>query len=149
MTAYLLTSAPITRESSANPSGCWQAKRAREAEGVKERQDAQDSIVGVQHEYLVELLDVRRNIIVREDDAFRVAGRAAGKNNRGNVIERRGAIAAREFLDGFRRQEGRSQRRRKAFAKSRILGHILNENRLPGRLDFDLFEKNARGDHRF
>ncbi len=64
-----------------------QAKCTREAERVKERKNAHDAVVGVEHENLVELLDVRSNIVVREDDALGVAGRAAGKNNRGNVIQ--------------------------------------------------------------
>ena len=81
-----------------------QAEGGRKAERVKEGQYSHDAIVGVQHKDLVELLDVGGDVVVREDDAFGVAGRAAGKNDRGDIVERRRAVAARKFRQAFRWQ---------------------------------------------
>ena len=62
----------------------------------------------MEHENLIELLHVRSNIVMREDHALRLAGRAAGKYNCGDVIKRRSAIAAREFREGLCRQKAGS-----------------------------------------
>src|SRR5713226_676745 len=126
-----------------------QAKRARKTERVKERKNTHDAVFGVQHENLVELFHVRSNIVVREDDTFGVAGRAAGKNNRGDVIERRIAITTCKFSDGLCRQEADSQGGGDTLAEASGLGDVLDENRLPGRLDLDFFKKDPRGDNRF
>ena len=81
--------------------GGGQAKRPGKTERVKERKNAHDAIVRVQHENLVELLHVRSNVVMSQNDALGVTCRAAGKNNRGNIIQRCVTIASRKFLDGL------------------------------------------------
>ena len=48
----------------ADAGGRRQAKRARESERVKERKNSHDAVFCMQHEYLVELRDVRSNVVV-------------------------------------------------------------------------------------
>src|SRR3989442_15620540 len=95
----------VRMKNDADASGGGQAKRPRKTERVKKRKNAHDTIVGVQHENLVELLHVRSNIVVSEDDTLGVTRRAAGKNNRGNVIQRGMAIATYKSCEGICRQE--------------------------------------------
>ena len=116
---------------------------------MEERQDTHDAIVGVQHENLVELLHVRSNVVMREHDAFGVTGRAAGKNNRGQVVQRCGAMATCKSRHGPGGQEPGSQCGGQALTEAGVLGDVLDENRFAGRLDLDLFEKDPCGDDRF
>src|SRR5712691_8954260 len=123
----------------------WQAKRARKSKRMKERKNTHDPIFRVQHENLVELLHVRSNVVVRQNDALGIAGRAAGKNNRGNVIQRGGSIATSKLRDHLCRQETGSQCRSDPLTEAWVLGHVLDENCLTGWLDFDFLQKNSRG----
>src|SRR5260370_25198397 len=111
----------------ADTGGGGKAKRARKTERVKERKNTHDAVFSVQHENLVELLHVRSNIVVREDDAFGITGRAAGKNNRGDVIQRRGVIATSKLRDGLCRQQAGSQCGGDPLAEAVVLGDFLDE----------------------
>ena len=51
-----------------------QTERAGKAKGVEKRKNSQDAVVGVQHENLIELLDIRCNVVMREDHAFGISG---------------------------------------------------------------------------
>jgi len=75
------------------------AKGARKTKGMEERQNAHDAIVGMQHENLAELRDVRSDVVMRQDHALGIAGRPAGKNNRRDVVKCRRPLAARVFCD--------------------------------------------------
>ena len=52
-----------------------------EAEGVKERQHADDAVVLVDPEQLCDGFDIGNDVVVREHHAFGHAGAAARKNN--------------------------------------------------------------------
>ena len=54
-----------------------QPERHRESEGVEEGQHAQQAILAVQHERLPHLLDIRRDVVMREHHALRLARAAA------------------------------------------------------------------------
>src|SRR5207247_1788240 len=98
----------IRMKNDADAGGRGQTKRPRKSERVKERKNSHDAVFRMEHENLIELLHVRSNIVMREDHALRLAGRAAGKYNCGDVIKRRSAIAAREFREGLCRQKAGS-----------------------------------------
>src|SRR2546425_10070218 len=91
----------VRMKNDADASGGGQAKRPRKTERVKKRKNAHDAIVGLQHENLVELLHVRSNIVVSKDDTLGVTRRAAGKNNRSDVVQRRMAIASANLSTAF------------------------------------------------
>jgi len=60
-----------------------------------------------------------------------------------------GAVATCKSRDGLRRQKACSKCGGDTFTEASALGHVLDENRLSGRLDLDLFQKNPCGDDRF
>ena len=62
-----------------------QHEGSRKSEGVEEGQDAEYPVVAVESEALVELRDVRNDIVVREHDALGIAGAAAGKDHRSEI----------------------------------------------------------------
>ena len=64
-----------------------QTERAGESERMEERQDAQETIPVIQSENLFELLDVRADVVVAQHHAFWLAGAAAGKNHRGQIVQ--------------------------------------------------------------
>jgi len=66
----------------------WQAERSRKTERMKEGQNAKDLVVRSQHENLVQLFHIGRDIVVRQHHAFRIASAAAGEDDGGRVIER-------------------------------------------------------------
>ena len=103
----------------------------------------------MQHENLIELLDVGGDVVVREDHAFGVAGRAAGKNNRRDVVKSRPALATRKFSQSSGWQEARSEHGGKTLTEPGVPGDVFDENHFAGRLNLDLFEKDPRGHNRF
>src|SRR5207248_9445306 len=72
-----------------------QANSHRKTEGVEERKYAQDAVVLIQGKYLAHLLDVGGDVEVRQHYALGVAGRAAGKNHRGQIVDA-GSLTAAE-----------------------------------------------------
>ena len=74
-------------------------ERYREAKGVEERQDAEQAIVLVEHEHLANLLDVGGDVVVREHYSLGFTRAAAGKNNRGEIVESFRFAAAQEFFE--------------------------------------------------
>ncbi len=86
---------------------CGQAQSGREAEGMEKRQNPHDAIVRPQKEDLVELLDVRRNVVLRQHHALGLARRPAGENNRCQVIETGDSFASRKSCKRAHRQQKR------------------------------------------
>ena len=84
-----------------------QAKRAGEAEGMEERQHAHKAVRPVQAEDLLELLDVRADVVVAEHDAFGIARAAAGEDDRRQVVQR--GLASRARAERSSQPAGRSQ----------------------------------------
>src|SRR5690348_15594981 len=129
----------------ANARCSGQAKRSGEPEGVEERENAHNAVVGMQEKHLTELLHVGSDIVMREDDAFGFAGRATGKNNRGGVVELCAAPRTGESLDQSSGEKcGESGGY--AFAEARILRNIFDENGFAGRLDVHAIEERASSD---
>jgi len=85
---------------------------------------------------------------VSEDDAFGIAGRAAGKDDRGDVIEVRRALGAHASTDPSRGNARRDRQGRDAFEKAWGCREILDVDDFRGRLDADLLEEETRADHR-
>ena len=71
-----------------------QPKPGGESEGMKEGQDAENLVAAAEHEDLADLADVRHDVEVREHDALGIAGAAAGKDDRGQLIHLCGAAFA-------------------------------------------------------
>ncbi len=82
-----------------------QSQSSRESERVKERQDSQNAVIPVQHKDLIQLLDVRCNVILREQYAFGIAGRSTGKNNCRHVIEFSSFLISADSLDRANRKK--------------------------------------------
>ena len=64
---------------------------------MKKRQDAEQPLIFVERDYLATLLDIGEQVKLREHDAFRFAGAAAGKNNRSEVVHA-GASGAKNLF---------------------------------------------------
>ena len=75
----------------ANPRQRRQAQCARESKGVKEGKYPEDAVAFMEMKHLLQLFDVRRQIEMRENHAFRLSRGTAGKNNGCGVVERGGA----------------------------------------------------------
>src|SRR5262249_51080183 len=103
----------------------WQTKSAGESEGVKERQDAEDFVVAAEHEDLVELLDIRSNVVVAKDYSLGIAGTAAGKDNRGGVIKTRLSRGANRFFDKPNWQEPGNQSGCDTLHEAWLISEIL------------------------
>src|SRR5207244_3476989 len=63
------------------------AECSGEAERMEERQNSQHPVVAIETEDLIHLPDVRAEIVMGEQDAFRIAGAAAGEDDGGRLIQ--------------------------------------------------------------
>src|SRR5579862_39416 len=130
----------------ADADGGGQAQRAGESKGMKKGQDAEDAVVVMQHEDLIELFDVGSDVEMGQQDAFGIAGGTAGKNNGGQVVEAGLAFGAGEFFNDAGREEQRGEECDHAFAQPRFFGEVFQVDGFAGRLDFNLFQKGSRSD---
>ena len=103
----------------------------------------------MQHEDLIELLNIGSDVVVREDDAFGIASRAAGKNNRCDIVERRVVLAACDFHYGFDWQETCGERRKETLTQAGIFYQVFEKNGFRGWLHLHPLKEGARGDDRF
>ncbi len=93
-----------------------QAERAGESKRMEERQDAQETIPAIQSENLFELLDVRADVVVAQHHAFRLAGAAAGKNHRGQIVQPGFLFRAQQLLQPAVGHEPRDEEGGELFA---------------------------------
>src|SRR5260370_26305062 len=100
---------------------------------MEERKDAHDAIIGVQQKDLVQLLDIRGDVVMRKHHAFGLTRRAARKNNRGDVFELRLALSPGVLFYELRRKE-KSQSSTETFAATGLLRKVFEKNCFPGRL---------------
>src|SRR5439155_20438423 len=63
------------------------AERSSETERMEERQNPQHPVMAIETKDLVHLPDVRAEIVMGEQDAFRLAGAAAGEDDGGRLIQ--------------------------------------------------------------
>ena len=61
-------------------------QRDREAQRMEERHDAEHRVVRPRMDDLVDRLDIRGDVVVREHHALGHAGRAGGEDDRGHVV---------------------------------------------------------------
>src|SRR5215470_16116686 len=111
---------------------------------MEKGEDPEDSVVSVKHKNLIELLDIRRNVVMREDNALGIPRRAARKNNSCNVVERSEPFAPRKFRQASCRQHARYKHRRQLFTEARIFDDVFDVNYFSGWLNFHLFQKYPR-----
>ena len=64
-----------------------QAQRAGETEGMEKRQNAENAIAFAKAKHLLQLRDVRSDVVMGQHHALGIAGAAAGKNDRGQRVE--------------------------------------------------------------
>src|SRR5579863_4054851 len=95
---------------------------------MEKGQDAENLVVPVEHEDLRNLLNVRRDVVMREHDALGVSGAAAGKDDGGQVVD---IAFAGYSADGF------AQKRLRCCACEQEREELLGGTR---RLE-DIFEK--------
>ena len=124
-----------------------QAKRAREAEGMEERQHAHKAVGPVQAKDLFELLDVRADVVVAQHHALRIARAAAGENDRRQVVQRGFLLASQRALQPANRQQPRAEQRAKLLAGARFSRHLLQEDSLAGHFELHLVEEGPGGQH--
>src|SRR5690349_7378413 len=86
-----------------------QTQSRSETKGMKEGQNAHDAIVLMQKEHLVHLLNVRCDVVMGKHHALWFARGAAGKYDRGNVIER-GRSSTKKFRQQVRWEQGGGER---------------------------------------
>ena len=110
-----------------------QPQRHREAERMKERQHAQQAIVGVEHEHLPHLLDIGGDVVVREHHALGLARAAAGKNNRGEIVEGFVLSAAQSSFEHSAGQKPQQQRHQ-PLAEAVARGDFFEQDRFPRNL---------------
>ena len=67
-------------------AGQGQGESSRETEGMEERENAENSILAIEAEALIELRDIGNHIVVGEHHAFWIPGTTAGENHRGKVF---------------------------------------------------------------
>ncbi len=82
----------------------------------------------MQHEDLVELLDVGSDVVMREHDALGVPSGAAGENNCGHVVELNLAFSAGIFFNSSCGETGSSNKRGEPFAEPGFSRKIFDEN---------------------
>src|SRR3984885_7561154 len=102
----------------------------------------------VQHERLIHLRNVRRDIEMRQHHALRIARTSARKNNRRQIIEPRQPLAAKQALEQRRRKRPK-QKCNQPLTKPRLRRHILNQNRSSRHLHRQTIEQQLRRNHRF
>ena len=119
-----------------------QAERAREAEGMEERQHAHKAVVAVQAEDLFELLDVRADVVVAEHHALRLAGAAAGEDDGRQVVQRGLLLASERALEQADRQEPGAEQRAELLAGAAASAATSSRKTVsPGTLSFTLSRK--------
>src|SRR5580658_3984448 len=123
---------------------CGEPQRHREAEGMEERQDAEEHVAAIELHRLRHLLDIRNDIEVREHYAFGLARAAAGENDGREIVELRRAFAAENAFKKTARQRPEKQCNY-FFAQSRLRGNFFEQNGSAGRSDRQAIEKEFRG----
>ncbi len=157
----------------ADAERCRQAERDGEPERVEERQDAEDLVVMGKRERLAHLLDVGHDVVLGQHHPFRLAGTAAGKDDRCQAVEQRvfsarcsvfrflcdpagsNELRRHRLIGGRLFQHAIQHRRRQQpekqgphfLEKPRFGGEIFQQQCLAGHGDVHLVEKCPRSDH--
>jgi hypothetical protein len=118
---------------------------AGETKRVEEGQHAHDSIVGRGAKDLADRLEVGDHVVVREHDALRLAGRAGGEHDGGEVLERI-ALRHRQLAQQAGRHEECFGVGDRALGLAETAEHVLDEDHLRPRLQLGLRQKGFRGD---
>ena len=85
---------------------------------MEKRQDAQDTITVRNSKNLAHAFEIRIDIVVRKHNPLRVASAAAGKNDRGQIVNAPIAAAPEHRLQEVGRQEqGQQQRHHHAIER--------------------------------
>ncbi len=109
-------------ENDADASKRRKAESASKSKRVEEGKNAKDAVAAVEVEDLLNLFDIRHQIEMRKNYAFRFAGGPAAENNGRRVIERSGFADAEKPLEHSRRKQFCGQEGRKFFASCGIQG---------------------------
>src|ERR1041384_3368322 len=102
-----------------------QPKRAGKSERMKQRQNSHDAVVGCEMNYLTDTLDIGENIMMREHDAFRSSGAAAGENHRGEIVRLLSSIAVRQ---PNRWQKQGAKKSRKLIERTDLFSEIFDKD---------------------
>ncbi len=137
--------AGMVHDSHSNGGG--QTQRPGKTERMKERQNPENLVVASEHEDLIQLLDVGGDVVVREYDALRITGTAAGEDNGGDVVEACLAGRSHRLLDESHRQQPGNECGHQPFHRSRIRGKILQHDGLRRHLEMHTLQKSLRRDH--
>ena len=114
---------------------------------MEERQHAEQLIFAAEHERLAHLLDVGRDVVVRQHHALGLARAAARENDRGEIVERL-LLAAHRALDPCAGQKP-EQQRGDSFAEARAGRRFFDQDCFARHLQRDAIEQRLRGDHGF
>src|SRR5580765_1588331 len=97
-----------------------QAQRSSKSERMKKRQNAQNAIVLMQHENLIQLVHVRSNVEVRQQHTFGISRRSAGKNNRCQIVQLRLSLAPAKPFNRAHGKKYRRKERNNLFPETRL-----------------------------
>ena len=117
----------MIRHAEAQHRRCTQ--RPGETERVEEGQNAEQAVIRGKTKHLADLLHIGNDVEVREDDALRLPGATAGKNDRRHVVDLPALTAAQRFLDPRHRRQGQQQRHQ-PLSKARLGGDVFQKHRL-------------------
>ena len=92
-------------------------QRDREAERMKERHDAQHRVARPRMDDLLDRLDIRADVVMREHHALGHAGRAGGEDDRHHIVAA-DAVQAEHAVEHQRRHQKRIERRQPACRRA-------------------------------
>src|SRR6185437_15270027 len=125
-----------------------QSQRPGKSKGVEERQNAQNFLLTAEQKYLIELLGVGSNVVMSKQNAFGIAGAAAGEDDGGNVVKGRFSLSADGFFNPACRHE-REQQRADPLSKTGIGGNLFQQRAFHWWARLDAFKKCFGTDHGF
>ena len=92
-----------------------QTQRAGETKRMEERQDAEKTIAATQPKHLLQLLDVRANVVMAQHHPLGIARAAAGENHCGKVVQAGFLLRAQNPLQPAIRHQPRDEKRGEFF----------------------------------
>src|SRR6185437_3440916 len=97
-------------------------------------------LLTAEQKYLIELLGVGSNVVMSKQNAFGIAGAAAGEDDGGNVVKGRFSLSADGFFNPACRHE-REQQRADPLSKTGIGGNFFQQRAFHWWARLDAFKK--------
>ena len=121
-------------------------KRDRVAEGMEERQNAQQHVVLGQADDFIDGVDVRADVVVREHDALGPARRAGSENHREQIVGLDCRQAEFAFQKRNRQQSGGGERKQLVGQRD-VIFEIFEKDQFRVEFEIEPVEHAAAGQH--